>query len=66
MRKERVLLKDGIDGPFERRQRNHVNAVDEDAAFGREIEAGNESQGRRLAGSGGAEDGQKLARRHGE
>ena len=52
MRKQRVVLEDGIDRPLERRQRRDVLAIEQDFALGRIVEAGDQPQQRGLAAAG--------------
>src|SRR5215475_10877918 len=64
MRKERIVLEDGIDVALVRRRPRHVFAVEEDLAFARLLEAGDHAQGGRLAASGWTQHGEELAAGH--
>ncbi len=57
---ERVVLEDGVDGAFVRRQTGDVGAPQLDRAGGRVLEAGDHPQRRRLARAGGPEHGEEL------
>ena len=61
MRKERVLLEDGVDGAFERWQQGERLAVHEDLAAGGMFEPGDHPEGGGLSGARGAEQSQELA-----
>ena len=54
------------DGALVRGQRGHVDAVDEDCARGRAIEAGDDVERRRLAAAVGADQRMHAAAPHGE
>jgi hypothetical protein len=58
---ERVLLEDHVDVAPERRDADHVTAVEEDLAGGRLLEAGDHPQGGRLAAARGAQQREELA-----
>ena len=61
MRKERVALKDRVDGAALRRQRGDVPAVQQHRALVRRFQAGDNAQGRRLAAAGRAQQRDELA-----
>ncbi|OWK20097.1 hypothetical protein AJ88_33320 [Mesorhizobium amorphae CCBAU 01583] len=52
MREQSVGLEDGVDRPLERRQRRDVLAIEQDLAFARKVEAGDQPQKRRLSAAG--------------
>ena len=58
---ERVLLKDHVHFAVIRRNRGHVFALQNDAAFVRHLEAGDHAEGRRLAAPARAEQREELA-----
>jgi len=60
VRKERVLLKDHVHLAVIRRNRGHVFALQDDAAFVRHLEAGDHAEGRRLATPARAEQREEL------
>ena len=62
--KQRIALEDGVDGTAMGRRLGHVDAVEQDLALGRLLEAGDHAQGRRLAAARGAQQREELARRH--
>ena len=66
MRKQRIALKDHGDAPLRGRQRRHVAPADQDAAGAGDIEPRDQAQGRGLAATGGAEQGEELACGHAE
>jgi len=61
VREERVGLEDRVDGATVRRAVAHLLAVDVHAARGRELEAGDHPQRRRLPAAGGTEEREELA-----
>ena len=62
VREERVALEHRVDRPLVRLDRGHVLPADQDAAGGRVLEPGDQAQGRRLAASRGAEQGEERSR----
>src|SRR5256714_7938456 len=64
--KERVVLEDHADAALGGRHARHVPALDQDLAGGRQREAGDEPEDRRLAGAARAQQRQELAVVHGE
>ncbi len=64
VREEGVVLEDRVDVAVERRDGRHVLAVEQDAALGRDLEAGDHPQGRRLARPGRPEHREELAVHH--
>ena len=66
MREQRVVLEHGIHRAPVGWQAFDLLAEDFDMAGVRLLEAGDEAQARRLAGAGGAEHGEELARQDGE
>ena len=61
VRVERIGLEDHGDPALGRRHLGHVDAADEDRAFGHHLEAGDHAQKRGLAAAGRAEQGAELA-----
>ena len=61
VREQGVVLEDRVDVAVERRDRGHVLAVEQDPAGGRQLEAGDHPQGRRLARAGRTEHREELA-----
>src|SRR5204862_5063091 len=61
MREEGVALEDSVGGPLVRGQPGHVLALDQDAAGGRLLEAGDHAQRRRLSAAARPEEGEELA-----
>ena len=61
VRKQRIVLEDGVDVALERRRLAHVRPVEQDSAGTRQLEAGDHPQGRRLAGPGRPEHREELA-----
>ena len=61
VREERVVLEDRVDVAVERRDRGDVGAVEQDPAGGRQLEAGDHAQGRRLARARRPEHREELA-----
>ena len=64
VREQRVILEDGVDVALERRLVGHVLAVEQDAAAGRQLEAGDHAQRRGLARPGRPEHREELAVEH--
>jgi hypothetical protein len=64
VREERVVLEDGVDRPVEGRHAVDGPAAEQDLARGRLLEARDGAQRRRLAATGGAEQGEELALAH--
>ena len=64
VRKERVVLEDGVDRPLVGRASRHVPARDEEAPFVGRFEPGEQPQERRLAAARGTEERQELAGLH--
>ena len=62
MREQRIALEHHIDRTPMRRHRREIDAVEQDAAGARPLEAGDQSQQRGLAAAGGSEQRKKLAR----
>ena len=60
VRKQRVVLEYGVDGPLEWRQRRNVFAVKQDSPLSREFKAGNQPQQCCLSASGRPEQGEEL------
>ncbi len=63
VREERVALEDRVGRPLEGRQIDDVDAVDQDAAVARALEAGDHPQRRRLAAAARPEQREELAPR---
>jgi hypothetical protein len=61
VRKERVVLEDGVGVPLVRGHRRDVAAAELDAAGVRALEAGDDPQERRLARAGGPKQCEELA-----
>ena len=61
VREQRVVLEDGVDVTVERRDRGHVLAVEQDAARGRQLEAGDHPERRGLARPRRTEHREELA-----
>ena len=61
VRKEGVVLEDGVHVALVGRQARHVDAVQQHLALGRELEPGDHPQGRGLPGARRAEHGEELA-----
>ncbi len=62
MREQRIALEHHIDRTPMRRHRRKIDAVEQDAAGARPLEAGDQAQQRGLAAAGGSEQRKKLAR----
>jgi hypothetical protein len=60
MGEQGVILKNGIDRPFFRRDLVHVLAVDAQHAAGAMLKSANQAQQGGLAASGGTEEGEKF------
>ncbi|MOA09436.1 hypothetical protein D3C78_1292650 [compost metagenome] len=61
MAEQRIMLKDETDIALLHRAVRGVLVTEEDVAFGRLLQAGDETQQRRLAGTGGTEQSDQLA-----
>jgi hypothetical protein len=61
VREQRIALEHHVDGALMGRRRGHVLAGDEDAAFVRRFEAGDEAQQARLAATGWPQQREKFA-----
>jgi hypothetical protein len=61
VREQRVALEDGVDRPLVCRHRRHVDAVEQDPAGGRLLEAGDHPQRGRLAAPRRTDQGEELA-----
>ena len=61
MGEERVILKDGVDGPVVGGDALHRDAANEDFAGGRLFEAGDKTQRRRLAAAAWSQQREELA-----
>ena len=61
VREERVVLEDRVDVTVERRDGRDVGAVEQDPALGRQLEAGDHPEGRRLARARRPEHREELA-----
>ena len=66
MRKQGVILKDGIEWPAMRRKGGNVTALEDDPALAGWHETSNHAQQRRLARARRANDRQKFAIAHSE